>query len=116
MAEILNQNQIDALLSEIEPQESQESGKEKNDNPDAYDPSKVIRIPKRNIPRPYNPYHSPVVKSGRILLNPSFEVESQPECVVVRTLANYVQLRKQRRNDSSSGPRKAKHTVLQITN
>ena len=97
MAEILNQNEIDKLLSEIDPEGARDlSHGEDVKNGEKIDSTKVIRFPKREVPRSYNPYHSPVVKAGLILMDPEGEIESDSGHVVVRTLENYAALRKKR--------------------
>jgi hypothetical protein len=97
MAEILSQKEIDALLSQIEPESmNRRATNETQRVGAAVEATKVIRVPKRVIPRSYNPYRSPVVKAGFIVMNPEGEVESGPQRIVVRSLSNYAQLQKRR--------------------
>jgi hypothetical protein len=98
MGEVLEQKDIDALLSEITDLEDQERKAPAEEEQNRVPVSRIKRPPSRIIPRSYNPYVSPVVKSSRIVMNPEHTVTHVPGHIVVRTLENY---QKHRRNQNT---------------
>ena len=104
MAEILDQKAIDALLSEMNGDgPSKESTDKEEERP--FDPSMIKRPPKRYIPRSYSPpYESPIIKARYIAMNPEFDMDSDRNRIVVRTLRNYAAYVKHQRRSSNAPP------------
>ena len=96
MVEILDKDKIDELFLEIDPEGSSDEPQEEKTTGRAVGSAKIVRIPKKVVPRSYNPYRSPVVKAGAIIMDPDGDVDSGPRVVVVRTPENFARLRKQR--------------------
>ena len=100
MADLLNQDEIDSLLSssmeEEETSEDSDASVAEKEKPAGKTKSFAFR--KERTIRFIFPYHSPVLKKGKFVFDPNPDFESGENQIVVRTLKNYIDYVNNKRN------------------
>ena len=102
MPRVLDQDDIDSLMSEITTIVDADDGTASDHDADSGDSSKIIRFRKKGNPHTRIPYASPIIKAHLIVLNPPFDMDQSPDGrVIVHTLAEYGRLLRRRRQQSA---------------
>ena len=98
MPRILDQDDIDSLMSEITTIVEADDNRTSNHDADTGDSSKIIRYRKKVNAHTRIPYTSPIIKAHRIVLNPPPDTAQIADGrVIVHTLAEYGRLLRRRR-------------------
>jgi hypothetical protein len=105
MAELMDQSEIDALLNSSLSAIDEDTGIGGEPAADTPGPTggkrtKIYTHKEDKNQRFSFPYHSPIVKRRRFVLNPTPEADVPEDVPVVRTLANYVEFVKFQRTQS----------------
>jgi len=100
MAQILEQSEIDALLNQSITDDDQESEEKSPKNGDGKPPRKHFKAYVTRETRFHFSYESPVFKRRSLVVNPGPAVEDAPGRVVVRTLDNYQEYVRSRREEN----------------
>ena len=98
MPRILEQDDIESLMSEINSGLVPDGDTASDHDSDNIDQSKIIRYRKKGYSRNSVSYRSPIIKAHQIVLNPPSDTDHSVDGrVIVRTIAEYSRLIRRRR-------------------